>query len=209
MEDNKTVAFCGSGSGKKGEVVYGAMSETAAILAMRGIHIYTGAYGGSGMEAPALGATEAGGTCTGFTLWGMPGNDFLTKQVNCDTLQQFLLSRKNAINSNTKLSDEVAFGARLGHLLEADDFVFGAEGSQGTGVEFLTYVNLMAKRWLKNGIEKRAALLCPPDSKGPWGETMLSTFRGWGWLPQEVEPFIRVVETPLRAADWVMRSFHQ
>lgn len=77
MNTQKTIACLGGGKGKEGDAQYDAMVEVGRLLAQRGCTVITGGFGGAGMEAPAKGAKEAGGTAIGYTMLGKPGNPYL------------------------------------------------------------------------------------------------------------------------------------
>lgn len=144
--------FFGSGSGKPEDMMYNLMMETAKRLAMEGATIVTGAFGGSGMEAPAVGAKAVEGESIGYAMLGMPGNPYLSEWFDVNIF----------VSANA--GDELQFTTRLGKLLESDVFVLGADGGIGSLVEFSAWANLNSKIWKKAGTPKRLAILWP-DAK--------------------------------------------
>lgn len=194
----KVIACLGSGSGASGDPCYDAMVEVGRLLAERGLTVATGGFGGAGMEAPAKGATTAGGKAVGYTMYGMSGNPYLSETVDCQ--RQYVDPTKEA----SRLPSEVQFGVRLGNLLAADGFIIAAEGGPGTMVELMAIIVLNHKLWKKE--PKRLAILKVKGVEGKgWGSDMLDRLEEWGVLPRAVRESILVVETPEEAVNWATR----
>lgn len=195
----KTIACLGSGSGASGEPCYDAMVEVGRLLAERGLIVATGGFGGAGMEAPAKGATTAGGKAIGYTMYGMSGNPYLSETVDCR--EQYTKSTVGP--SRTATPSEVQFGVRLGNLLVADGFIIAAEGGPGTMVELMAIIVLNHKLWKKE--PKHLAILKVKGVEGKgWGSNMLDRLEEWGVLPREVRESILIVETPEEAVAWAI-----
>lgn len=181
----KKVACLGSGNGKSGEILYDSMIEVGRILAEKGVEVLTGGFGGSGMEAPAKGAQSANGKSTGFTLMGIPGNEYLTNIVDC------------SLESDCP---EIQFGIRLGHLLSADAFVIGAGGGPGTMVELMSIINLNGKFWKK---KKRVVILHPSSFQTTgWDASMIGQLKNWGMIPEGIHVF--TAPTPQDAVNYIL-----
>lgn len=198
MKKISSVAFLGSGSGKAGELMYDLMRTAGRLCAERGVTVVTGAYGGSGMEAPAKGAIEAGGEPIGFGFLGLPANPYIQTFQDCgDGMPIDELS--NCV--------EEQYGRRLARLLMRDAFIIGGYGRIGTVVELAAIVNLNLKIWPKYSHDKtpkRAAILTPEDA-------MWNTFIQHFVLMQEemstkemFDKFFRIAHTPEAAVDWVL-----
>ncbi len=181
------ISCFGSGSGQPGELVYDAMLSVGRLLAQRRHTVVTGGFGGSGMQAPAQGAKEAGGESVGHTLLGLPPNQFLTRFFDYGVMFR---------------SPELQFGTRLGRMLESDGFIIGAGGGPGTAVEFFSIVN-MAYKGFSNNPQKRCAILWPSGANVPgWDNAMLEQLTKWGLFPAEARKYIKVCTTPEEAVVW-------
>ncbi len=181
------ISCFGSGNGQSGEPVYDAMVSVGRLLAQRRHTVITGGFGGSGMQAPAQGAKEAGGESVGHTLLGLQANEFLTRSFDYGTMFS---------------SPELQFGARLGRMLESDGFIIGAGGGPGTAVELFAIVN-MAYKGFSNNPQKHCAILWPSGANVPgWDNAMLEELTKWGLFPEEARKYIKVCVTPEEAVVW-------
>ena len=177
------IACFGSGSGKEGDPSYEKMREVGFLLvALKKCDVLTGGFNGSGMEAPAKGATEAGGESIGFTILGKSGNPYLTEVVNC----------------GEGFFPEVQYGMRLGNLLTADGFIVEASGGMGTLVELVAAINLSLKFWDK---PKKIAVLTFGE-KGHM-EQLLFILKMMDFFTDEMSKSILVTDSPAKAVDWV------
>ncbi|MDP3244571.1 MAG: LOG family protein [bacterium] len=196
--EEKSVACFGSGDGLPGEPMYDAMEEVGRILAVEGITILTGGFGGAGMEAAPRGARKAGGKSVGYTLLGKPGNPYLTEVVDCHKFAEGI----------PFFAD---FGIRLCGLMQADGFIIAAGGGAGTAIELLTAVQFNKEIFGKfvPGPEKRCiAILKPAGVDVPgWYNKMLSSLQEWGLLDEANRNLIRVVSAPEDAVSWVLRGY--
>ncbi|MFC1623647.1 LOG family protein [Patescibacteria group bacterium] len=176
----KRIACLGSGNGEPGDKMYDAMQEVGKLLAKNGITVLTGGFGGSGMEAPAKGVQSSGGKSVGFTLMGIPGNQYLSETV--DTKKQSDIP-------------EIQFGIRLGNLLSADGFIISADGGAGTMTELMAIINLNAKFWKPS---KPVVILnhYQEEDGYPIGD-ILHSLKKWGMLPDSVK--VEVVFSPEKA----------
>ena len=190
MRTLKTITCFGSGSGQPGEPAYDSMVEVGRLLAQNDCLVVTGGFGGAGMEAPAKGATKAGGRATGYTLLGKPGNRFLTRMIDCGTYY----ARDEA---KTPPSLEMQWSLRLASLLSSDGFIICGGGGPGTMVEFFSVINLNYKFWKEK--HKRVAIL----NFNGWDENMVHTLAGYGVIPAEVVPLVLFTSNPKAAVDWV------
>jgi len=189
----KTIACFGGSQGNSGDPGYDAMQEVGRLLVEYGCMVATGGYGGTGMEAPARGANEAGGEAIGYTILGRKGNPFLTGAVDCRCL----------CNNTVDPSREIQYGVRLGKLLAADGFIVAATGGPGTMVEMMAVINLNCKLWQSS--PKHLAILNIGSGQGAgWDANMLNRLSVWGVLPFEARAMILVAETPEEAVRWVM-----
>ena len=195
----KTIACLGSGSGQAGEPAYDAMVEVGRLLAQRDCVVVTGGFGGAGMEAPAKGAREAGGEVIGYTMFGGPSNDFLTREVNCRT--QYVANPESLL-AGVEPPPEIQHGIRLGNLMAADGFIVADGGGSGTFVEFTAYVNLMVKLWV--AAPKKMAILTSGGRPGTVWVEILEKLEIWGMLPPGVLPYIFITRFPERAVGWVI-----
>ncbi len=192
-----TIACLGSGSGEKGDPYYNAMVEVGRLLARTQITVVTGGFGGIGMQAPAQGAHDAGGETIGYTIFGKPGNAYLSRVVNCDNLYINPLHQSEP-------PKEVQFGIRLGSLMTADGFIIAAGGGPGTMVELMTLINFNYKVWKKPN-QKRIAILKLDGVKiAGWDEQMLEQLEAWGLLPPEVRGTIFITSIPEEAVSWAI-----
>lgn len=191
MEKTITIACLGSGKGQPGEPVYNAMERVGAMAAMRNIRIITGGFGGAGMEAAASGATSNGGKAIGYTMLGLPGNDFLSEVVDCSTWV------------DQPLPKEVQYGVRLGRLLQADGFILAAGGGMGTMVELMAIMNLNTKMWREQ--PKRFAILRPEGFQGvDWSYALFNQLERGGFLPAEEKTRMLFTTDPEEALNWVI-----
>ncbi len=184
----KRISCFGPGSGQPGEPAYDQMVEVGRLIAQRGGIVVTGGGSGSGMEAPARGAREAGGEAIGHLWRGKTGNPFLTQCVDhtCD-------------RTGAKQSEEDQYTQRLSELLKSDGFIISPVGGKGTLVEVAAVLNLGCKVWSP---PKPTAFFSLPDwavfmdhlAVQDWldGQTCLSL----NWLA--------LVETPEQAVRFVM-----
>ena len=172
------------------------MVEVGRLLAQRGAIVLTGGFGGSGMEAPARGAKEAGGRAIGYTMLDKPGNEFLTDEIDCSTQ---LVKRLTIPLGSEELEPELQYGIRLGNLLIADGFILGADGGLGTMVELLAIMNLNSKFW---ATPKRLAVLkIPLCSNDKWN---VGTIALRALVDQETPSPLSIVDKPKTAVDWVL-----
>lgn len=191
------IACLGSGSGGPGEPSYDAMVEVGRLLAQAGHTVFTGGFGGAGMEAPARGAKQAGGRAVGFTILGKPGNPYLTEVVDCR--EQYTDCGAALLHPDPPVG--VQFGLRLGNLLCADGFIIAAGGGPGTMTELMAIVNLNSKIWKQT---KKLAILKVGWANGKgWDYSMLQQLENWGMLPPKVRPQILITGSPKQAVGWV------
>jgi len=180
------------------------MVEVGRLLAGRSCIVVTGGFGGVGMEAPAKGAREAGGTAIGYTTFGFEGNGFLTQQVDCRQLYVDVSHKVGVGDEEPHLEPppEVQSGIRRAMLLSADGFIVAAGGGPGTMVELMAIINNNHRIWRDK--PKYVAILKPVgvDCEG-WDISMLRKLTEWGVLPGEGGGFILVVDTPEKAVGWV------
>lgn len=193
----KKITCLGSGSGKSGDPYYDAMVNVGHLLAQKQIIVLTGGFGGIGMQAPAQGAVESGGKAIGYTIFGKPGNAYLSEEVDCRKF--FINSLSGAVSKD--LTKEEQFCIRLSHLITADGFIIAAGGGPGTMVELTTLINFNHKVW-KNQAKKIAILKLDNEGIG-WDENMLRNFEDWGFLPREVRDLIFIASSPEEAVSWV------
>lgn len=181
------VSVFGSSKGVVGEVMYDEMAETGRLLAQAGHLVVGGGFSGAGMEAPCKGAKQAGGDTIGYTFGGWRANEFLTTEIDC---------RYEFVKPETETPLAVQFGIRLGLLLEADAYIIGAGGSEGTMVELMAII--ASHRF---GKAKNTAILRPIEVSG-WDEQMLDQLQAWGVLPATVRQGIKICSTPEEVVDW-------
>ena len=84
---NKTITVFGSSRPKPGEEEYNTAHQLGKLLAENKFNVCTGGYYGI-MEAVSKGASGNGVEVIGITIkdWDKKGNQFLTKEIKCDTL---------------------------------------------------------------------------------------------------------------------------
>ena len=84
---NKTITVFGSSRPKPGEEEYNTAHQLGKLLAENKFNVCTGGYYGI-MEAVSKGASGNGVEVIGITVkeWDKKGNEFLTKEIKCDTL---------------------------------------------------------------------------------------------------------------------------
>ena len=173
------------------------MVEVGRLLALQQVRVATGGFGGIGMEAPARGAKEVGGQTIGYTMWDMPGNEFLTIPFDCSELTRTTLPSK-----------EVQFGLRLGMLMSADGFIIALDSyGPGTIMEFLAIINLNLKLWVPRGKPKRFAVLqlnvSPTLNQENQGNSLAGNLIGqdlWG----KINEHCLVTPSPENAVKWVL-----
>jgi uncharacterized protein (TIGR00725 family) len=182
----KISAF-GSSKGAAGEAMYDAMAEAGRLLAQAGHIVAGGGFSGAGMEAPCRGARQAGGETIGYTFGGWEANKYLMAEIDC---------RYEFIKPQSETPLAVQFGVRLGLLLEADAYIIGAGGSEGTMVELMAII--ASHRF---GKAKNTAILRPIEVSG-WDEQMLDQLQAWGVLPATVRQGIKICSSPEEAVDW-------
>lgn len=187
--------------------MYEAMKQVGRLLAGKGIVTATGAYGGSGMEAPIAGALEAGGEVVGYGF-GVPDlepNRFLKGGPNFLNMAEFRLIRTSAPDDYIMPHAEQQFGLRLGALLEADGFIVDASGQIGTIAELAAIINFGMKLWPKTiGHTKPVAILHPPSIPLGIGNGLLAILAAFGVCPaREKMPFLAEFDTPEEAFNWV------
>lgn len=189
----RTIACLGSGKGKLGEPMYDEMTEVGRLLTRRKIMVVTGAYGGSGMEAPARGACEAEGTPVGYTLGGKRGNEFVRRTVDCNDVAQ----RSGADWPHAD------FGLRLTGLMSADGFILDASGGIGTFLEFITFVLFATKFWQRDEVTKRLAILDLTDTGHAFDSGMLNALVTHGLVDKRVGELMAICRTPEEAVCFV------
>ena len=167
------------------EPAYAAMVSVGQLLARRGVEILTGAFGGA-MEAPAKGASLEGGVSIGYTFLGIPGNDFLSLEVDCRLIE------------GTPLRPELQFGVRLGYLLSADAFIFAPESGTGTLAELLAICVFNDRGWKPR---KKVAIL---DPDGSWKVT-LDTFVQLRVITSSAKDCMQLFVTAEDAVEWVCK----
>lgn len=165
--------------------LYKEMMLVGKLLAVRGVAIATGAFGGIGMQAPAEGAASSGSKVpiTGYSFGSRPPNKYVTEVVDCRAL-----------------ADAVPFDAdyclRLAGLLSSDAFIVAGGGGPGTFLELIATINFNQKFWTPM---KRTAIL----ETGGWNQSMLDVLRAWGVLSDEAASSVRVVNSAEKAVRWV------
>ncbi|MFH0830633.1 MAG: hypothetical protein V1895_01055 [Parcubacteria group bacterium] len=194
---SKRVACLGSGSGSPGDVAYDQMTEVGRECARRGVEVYTGAYGGTGMEAPARGANEIGGTSVGFFCGSLfpalQSNSFLTKVIDCHTHTML-----GGVNWYSTL------GIRLTGLLSANGFIVAAGGGIGTFFELVALILHNAKVWNKS--PKPIVVLHPSGAwpiKG-WELKAFQQLKLWGLIDDTGLSQIYVYNDPINAVRRVL-----
>jgi len=175
------------GSGKDGPAdLYEAMKTVGRLLALRGVGIATGAFGGIGMQAGPEGA--AGEVpLTGYTYGGKPANSYISEVVDC-----------GALASNIPFDAD--YCVRLAGLLSSDAFIIAGGGGPGTFLELIATINFNQKFW--NPMKRMAILEMRPGTSA-WNDRMLAELMAWGILSEEVSNSIRVVNSAEKAVQWV------
>ncbi len=87
----KTVTIFGTAKAKPGDETFETAYKIGKSLALAGFIIANGGYGGT-MLAAAKGASEMGGKAIGVTCtaFGRSANEYITEEIETDTLQQRL-----------------------------------------------------------------------------------------------------------------------
>lgn len=197
MKAVKEIACFGSSEGVPGSPEYEAMVEVGSLLAKRGYIVLTGGYSGTGMEAPAKGATISGGRVIGFTILEKPGNNYLSQEVDC----QSMYINPTAGPTDAIPPPEVQFGIRLGNLLSADGFIFAAGGGSGTMAELMAAINFGYKFW--ETPKKIAILKVAGNPAAGWDDAMLAQLEAWHMLAKHIRQAICIAKTAKEAVDWV------
>ncbi|MEK7586504.1 MAG: hypothetical protein AAB453_01390 [Patescibacteria group bacterium] len=205
MSEIKTVACLGSGKGRLGEPAYNAMMEVGGLLAKRGVTVFTGGFGGVGMEAPARGAGNAGGKSEGFTMWGMKGNPYLERCFDCRTEYSKHAFTEDGFPTLHYPEPEVEFGIRLGLLMEQDAFIVAWDTtSLGTMIELMTIIKLNIALWIPGGKPKRLAIL---TRQGGENFHVYNRIRE-GFLivlkEEEIRNLLFVSYSPQKVVSWVL-----
>jgi predicted Rossmann-fold nucleotide-binding protein len=188
----RTVACFGSGKGKSGEFFYDSMAAIGRALAEQEVVVATGGYGGSGMEAPIVGANEVKGSnvwTVGYVLAcrRKDPNQFLKQKVVC--------GKDLIVGSN---SDAMQYAVRLGSLLDADAFVVDcSDETLGTLIEFASVLNMNQKFWTSN--PKPVALLMQEDD--PKSKLLNELMVAYGF---STEPWIRLFSNPEKLIQWLL-----
>ena len=187
----KTVSCFGSGHGKPGDAYYDAMQEVGRLLVQKEFAVATGGFSGTGMEAPAKGATDAGGKSIGYIAFYKRGNKYLSETIDSSRL------------FGQSVVKEIQFGVRLGKLLLSNGFIIAAGGGPGSMVELMTAINLNYKLWKDD--PKPIAILRVNDSQPGWNNQMIEQLEQWGLVPEAVKPLIQIVSSPEAAVQWVTK----
>ena len=165
--------------------LYEEMKEAGRLLALRGVGIATGAFGGVGMQAAPEGA--AGRTpVVGYSYGGTPANRYINEVVDC-----------------LALAGNIPFDAdyclRLAGLLSSDAFIIAGGGGSGTFLELIGTINFNQKFW---NPKKRTAILEMRSGGSAWNHRMLAELKAWGVLNEEAANAIRVVRCAENAVRW-------
>ena len=181
------VTCFGSNQDRPAEL-YSEMMIAGRLLALRGVGIATGAFGGIGMQAPAEGARASGSQVpvVGYTFGSRVANPYLTDVVDCRAL------------ANTVPFD-ADYCLRLAGLLSSDAFIVAGGGGPGTFLELIAVINFNQKFW---NPMKRIAILEPREA-GFWNNAMIESFKSWGVLSEAVARCIRVVDSAEKTVRWV------
>jgi predicted Rossmann-fold nucleotide-binding protein len=188
--------------------MYDAMQNAASLIAVRKGIVCTGAYGGSGMEAPIKGALQGGGEIRAHGMWDLKQNQFASDfPGSCMDWSHSRVVFPGSLNP-LAVSQEEAFGLRFSNLMMADAFIMGADGGVGTLLEFCGIVNLQSKLWGKKEepIRKPFAILNPPATANPAFSLEYEQFRSILfklYVPEEVQRLIKVCAQPDEAANWI------
>ena len=179
------------------------MYKVGWILAKGGDTVITGGFGGSGMEAPARGATEAGGKAIGYVWRGKPGNPYLTEMVDCRRV--YVKPKRFPVPGELPFYEpppEVQYGIRLGFLLAADGFIIDGSGGTGTLVEMLAVLNLNAKYWSRE--PKRFSIMTLPIAHGRnHHHQALDFMMSLGIIQAADLRLLKVTADPAEAVNWV------
>lgn len=168
--------------------LYEEMRLVGKLLALRGVSIATGAFGGIGMEAPCEGARDTGEAVpiTGYSYGSIPTNPYINQLVSCQSLTEHI-------------PFDAAYCLRLAGLLSSDAFIVAGGGGPGTFLELAATINFNHKFW---NPMKRIAIL-EMRTSGGWDNALLDTLTGWGVLTVQVTSSIRVVASAEEAVRWV------
>lgn len=129
----KTITIFGSSQPKDGEEQFETAYQLGAKLAKRNFNVCTGGYQGI-MKAVSKGVTENGGEAIGVTvnLWNSDPNEYLTKEVKCNTLFE-----------------------RIAKLVELGDAYVMLQGGTGTLLELS-----VVWEFINKGIIEKKPLVC-------------------------------------------------
>jgi predicted Rossmann-fold nucleotide-binding protein len=179
---------CFGSNNDEPQELYKEMVRVGQLLAVRGVSIATGGFGGIGMQAPAEGSalTRAGVSITGYTYGGRAPNEYINDVVDCRALA-------------ARLPFDAEYCVRLAGLLSSDAFVVAGSGGPGTFLELVATINFNQKFWSAG---KRVAIL-ETNPKSSWGHLMLMMLKDWGVLNETVEATIRVSHSAEQAVQWV------
>jgi predicted Rossmann-fold nucleotide-binding protein len=183
------------GSGKNtSQALYEEMKAVGRLLALRGIAIATGAYGGVGMQAALEGAAESGvaGRAIGCTYGGQPANEYVTETIDCRVLAK-------------DIPFDAEYCVRMAALLTSEGFIVAGGGGPGTFLELIATINFNEKFWRPR---RRVAILEIRDAPEAWNNSMVAQLAKWGVLSDEVSKVIRIVDTAEKAVEWVIMGNH-
>jgi predicted Rossmann-fold nucleotide-binding protein len=168
--------------------LYDEMKLVGKLLALRGVGIATGAFGGIGMQAAPEGATAEGGIpIVGYTYGGNPANRYVNEVVDCQKLA-------------TSIPFDAEYCVRLAGLLSSDAFIIAGGGGAGTFLELIATINFNQKFWKPM---KRAAILETRDgAPGTWNDSMLAALKTWGVMSEQVAASFRSVNSAQKAVLW-------
>jgi len=186
----KSVACFGSGMGSDGDAMYEKMYTVGRLLARHGVRVITGAYEGSGMEAPVRGAQAAiaKGTTLGYALRCRP------KKPN-KYLDEILWAQEVLVKGYSSMP-EIEYGARLGLLGSADGFVVDpSDVTLGTLTEFFFVASINVKD-IKLERAPKPMVVLVGDRLYPFLETVASSILRY--------PFIALKRTPEQAVKWLI-----
>lgn len=125
--NKKTVIVFGSSLPKEGDEEFETAYQLGKLLGQKNFNVCTGGYRGI-MAAVSKGATEEGAEAIGITvdLWGVKPNEFITKEIKCNSLFE-----------------------RISKLVETGDAYVILQGGTGTLLELSAVWELMNKNLLK------------------------------------------------------------
>ena len=168
--------------------LYEEMRLVGKLLALRGVGIATGAFGGIGMQAPCEGAreTDEAVPITGYSYGSIPANPYIKQLVSCQSLAEHI-------------PFDAAYCLRLAGLLSSDAFIVAGGGGPGTFLELAAIINFNHKFW---NPMKRIAIL-ELSTSGGWDNSLLDALKRWGILTVQVISSIRVVTRAEEAVGWV------